>query len=69
MRALQDIIDMLEYYESRPQNALMHLDHAAGIRQREPAGSSGGHNYRAIGHRVARYYGTTKEDWEAGRAW
>ncbi|GAA6010812.1 hypothetical protein JCM10207_005855 [Rhodosporidiobolus poonsookiae] len=27
------------------------------------------HNYRAIGRRVARYYNTNKEDWEAGRAW
>ncbi|GAA6010754.1 hypothetical protein JCM10207_005826 [Rhodosporidiobolus poonsookiae] len=27
------------------------------------------HNYRAIGRRIARYYNTNKEDWEAGRAW
>ncbi|GAA6009713.1 hypothetical protein JCM10207_004165 [Rhodosporidiobolus poonsookiae] len=25
--------------------------------------------YRAIGRRAALHYGTTKEDWEAGRAW
>ncbi|GAA6009719.1 hypothetical protein JCM10207_004167 [Rhodosporidiobolus poonsookiae] len=28
-----------------------------------------GHNYRQIGRRAALYYGTTKEAWEAGRAW
>ncbi|GAA6010470.1 hypothetical protein JCM10207_001320 [Rhodosporidiobolus poonsookiae] len=28
-----------------------------------------GHNYRRISHRAAYHYGTTKEAWEAGRAW
>ncbi|GAA6010547.1 hypothetical protein JCM10207_001357 [Rhodosporidiobolus poonsookiae] len=28
-----------------------------------------GHNYRQISHRAAYHYGTTKEAWEAGRAW
>ncbi|BGP41349.1 hypothetical protein JCM10449v2_005326 [Rhodotorula kratochvilovae] len=32
-------------------------------------GKGSGHEYRAIGHRAARRYGTTKREWEAGRSW
>lgn len=48
------------------------LEHAKQSRAAASASGvsgSGLHVERAIGHRMAQIYGTTKQEWEAGRSW
>ncbi|GAA6023492.1 hypothetical protein JCM10207_006216 [Rhodosporidiobolus poonsookiae] len=60
---LKEVYEMIASMENAEQRR------AAVDKVLRAASRSLGHNYRQIGRRAARHYGTTKEAWEARRSW